>query len=111
MLKVKLNNECIVTSGIYEQEIVIDNVSYNHIINPKTGYPCNSDLLSVSLIGKNASMLDAYATAVFNMSLDNFLQITKEEKIEGIFIFKNGNIFVTDKLKNKIEMRNDNENK
>ena len=56
-------------------------------------------------------MMDAYATAIFNMNLNDSIKLLKEEKIGGIFIFKNGNIFVTDNLKSKIEMRNANENK
>ena len=111
VIKVKLNNESIVTSGIYEQEAIIDGISYNHIINPKTGYPCNNNLISVTLIGDNACMMDAYATAIFNMNLNDSIKLLKKENIEGIFIFKNGNIFVTDNLKNKIEMRDANENK
>ena len=56
-------------------------------------------------------MMDAYATAIFNMNLNDSIKLLKKENIEGIFIFKNGNIFVTDNLKNKIEMRDANENK
>lgn len=111
ILTVKLMNECIVTSGIYEQETIIDGISYNHIINPKDGYPTKSDLLSISLIGNNASMLDAYATALFNMEIDESLELLNDEKIDAIFIFKNGSIYITDKAKNKIEKRNYNENK
>ena len=93
------------------QEAIIDGISYNHIINPKTGYPCNNNLISVTLIGDNACMMDAYATAIFNMNLNDSIKLLKKENIEGIFIFKNGNIFVTDNLKCNIEMRNANENK
>lgn len=111
VLSVKLNNECIVTSGIYEQEIIIDGISYNHIINPKDGYPSKSNLISLSLISTNATMLDAYATAIFNMKLNDVLKLLKEENIDGIFIFKYGSIYVTDNIKDKVEMRKDNEDK
>lgn len=103
ILKVNLTNENIVTSGIYEQEYRLNGISYNHIIDPKTGFPCNNKLLSVSLIGKEGAQLDAYATAIFNMSLNNTLKLLKENDIEAIFIFKDGNIFITEKTKNKIE--------
>lgn len=48
-------------------------------------------------------MLDAYATAIFNMDLNDALNLIKNDNIDGIFIFKNGNIFVTDNIKNRIE--------
>lgn len=102
VLKVELENNSIVTSGIYEQQYLYNNISYNHIINPKTGYPCNNNLLSISLIGSNASKLDCYATALFNMNLSDGIRLINEEGIDAIIIFKDGNIFVTDNIKSKI---------
>lgn len=102
VLKVKLDNNSIVTSGIYEQQYIYNDISYNHIINPKTGYPVNNNLLSISLIGNNATKLDCYATALFNMELSDGLKLIYEEGIDAIIIFKDGNIFATNNIKDKI---------
>ena len=99
-LKLHLESEMIVTSGIYEQKSVHEH--YSHIINPVTGYPCEGDLVSVSLIGKEGAKLDAYATAIFNMTIDDALKLLSEEHIEAVFILKDGSIFATDNIKNKI---------
>ena len=102
VIKLNLDNESIVTSGKYEQEFVKDGISFSHIINPKTGYPCCSDLISVSLVGNNACMMDAYATAIFNMNLEDSVNLLKKNNLGGVFIFKDGNMFITDNLKGKV---------
>ena len=44
-----------------------DGTVYQHILDPKTGYPVESDLLSVSILCDNGTMADAYSTALYVM--------------------------------------------
>jgi len=74
----ELTNKSISTSGDYEQYFVKDNQRYCHIINPKTGYPADSKLSSVSVISANATLADALSTAIFVMGKDKISGITKE---------------------------------
>ncbi|MBJ2174903.1 FAD:protein FMN transferase [Aureibaculum sp. A20] len=88
---IELNNQSMATSGNY-RKFKIDSITgrkYAHIINSKTGYPAQSDLLSVSIIAENdCADVDAYATAVMAMSLNkaqNFLESKKQFK--GFIIY------------------------
>lgn len=57
-----------VTSGGYQRYYTApDGTVYQHILDPKTGYPVESDLLSVSILCDNGTMADAYSTALYVM--------------------------------------------
>lgn len=59
-----LSDESISTSGDYERYFVEDGVRYHHIINPKTGDSARN-VVSVTVVGKDATWVDALSTAVF----------------------------------------------
>lgn len=75
----ELFNEAVATSGNYEQFFEFKNKRYSHIINPKTGYPVQNNILSVSVVAKNCTTADSLATAFYIMG---------EEKAEA-FLSKN----------------------
>lgn len=53
----------VATSGDYERFFVIEGETFSHILNPKTGKPVK-DARSATVIGENATLTDAAATAV-----------------------------------------------
>ncbi len=55
---------CVITSGTYERYFEQDGVSYHHIIDPRTGYPSETDVTQVTLIGTDDAACDALATCV-----------------------------------------------
>ncbi len=62
---VKLVDQTAVTSGIYERSFTQNSTLYHHVLDPETGFPVNSDLVSVTIIGnmKNSYIADALSTA------------------------------------------------
>ncbi|MGB1262013.1 MAG: FAD:protein FMN transferase [Cognaticolwellia sp.] len=63
-----LSNEVISTSGDYERYFIEDNERYHHIINPKTGKSAQQ-VVSVSVIGQDATYVDALSTTLFVLGL------------------------------------------
>lgn len=63
-VQLPLSDEAISTSGDYERYFIENGVRYHHIINPKTGDSARK-VVSVSIIGKDATYVDALSTTVF----------------------------------------------
>ena len=72
-------NEAISTSGTYDNYYVIDTRRYSHIIDTKTGYPANEDIVSATIIGGNAAWGDAVTTALCIMPLEEARRFMEEQ--------------------------------
>ena len=83
----KLKNKTASTSGVYERYFEKDNIKYHHIIDPKTGYPAKSDLLSATVICDNSAMADAFSTICILKGKEEALDFIENTKgAEAIFI-------------------------
>ncbi len=60
----------VATSGDYEQFFLFKNKRYSHIINPKTGYPADSGIVSATVTAPDALTADALATALIVLGKD-----------------------------------------
>ncbi|MBK6346995.1 MAG: FAD:protein FMN transferase [Bacteroidales bacterium] len=67
---VNLSNKALATSGNYRKYFIRDGVRYSHTIDPKTGFPVNHTVLSVSVLADDCISADAYATSFIVMGLD-----------------------------------------
>lgn len=63
-------NKTIVTSGIYERYLKVGKTVYIHLMDPKTGYPFQNNLMGVSIVTKNLVDGDALSTATFDKGLE-----------------------------------------
>ncbi len=68
---IAIRNQAIATSGNYRnyKEDSLGN-RYAHIINPKTGRPTTTDILSATVIANDCMSADAYATTLMVLGLD-----------------------------------------
>ena len=85
----------IVTSGAYERNFTEDGVLYHHILDPKTGYPYNGDIESVTIIGESSMHCDALSTSSFMMDIQDALTLVKEQGYDALIIDKNKKIHTT----------------
>ena len=70
LVKLRLRNMALGTSGAGEQFFEADDKSYGHVIDPRTGRPAEQNL-SASCLAPSAALADALATAFFVMSIDS----------------------------------------
>ena len=87
-----------VSSGLYEQYRKIGGRMMHHIADPRTGYPADSGVIAVTLIGQRAEELDALATAAVILGIERSTPTLKERGIEAVFIRSSGEIYVTESL-------------
>ncbi len=90
-------NVSVVTSGGYERSFEKDGETYHHIIDTKTGEPAKTDLLSVTVIGEDGALCDAFSTALFAMGKEKAVKFAEEHNdFQYIFITENKEIIATD---------------
>jgi thiamine biosynthesis lipoprotein len=86
-----IDGEAVVTSGYYEKYFEKDGKLYHHILDPQTGYPSDSGLLSATIVASSATKADALSTACFVLGFEKGSELlAKTEGCEGIFITEDG---------------------
>lgn len=81
VLKVfELRDRGLATSGTYRNYQIQNGRKIAHIIDPKTGYPAQNSLLSVTVIAGDAMTADAYATALMVMGLEEGIAFVEARK-------------------------------
>ncbi|HEY0732834.1 MAG TPA: FAD:protein FMN transferase [Chitinophagaceae bacterium] len=105
---IQLENQALATSGNYRKFYIENGKKYAHIIDPKTGYPVNHNLLSATVIAKDCMTADAFATSFMVMGMEKAKQFLSEHKNLGLEVFfiyeENGSLltFFSDSLKERI---------
>lgn len=103
--KIGLMDESIVTSGDYERYFVENGEHYHHIIDPKTGAPTRNELVSVTILSKNAIDGDVLSTAIFVMGLEEGLSFVEGlDDIEAVLITKDKKMYATSGAVNRVEV-------
>lgn len=106
---VKVSGKTVVTSGDYERFFEKDGVRYHHIIDPTTGYPSKSGLISTTIVTSLSIDADALSTSTFVLGLEKGMALVKKMKdTEAIFITEDKKIYTTTGLKDKITITDDN---
>lgn len=96
------------TSGSYERYFEKDGVRYHHILDPETGYPAESGLVSVTVISDSGVLSDALSTACFVLGEEKGMELCKEFGCEAVFLNKNNRVNVTAGIADKIKVTNEN---
>lgn len=89
----QINNKSVVSSGIYERFFIKDDILYHHILNPKTGYPYDNGLTSVTIVSDKSVDGDALSTTCFSLGLEDGLKLIESiPDADAVFIDKDGSL-------------------
>ena len=78
---VRLKNLSVATSGDYRNYYYIDGKKYSHTMDPKTGYPVEHDLASVTVFADECMYADALATGIMSMGEKRGLEFANNNKL------------------------------
>ncbi|MDG2164230.1 MAG: FAD:protein FMN transferase, partial [Flavobacteriales bacterium] len=87
---IEVSNKSVASSGNY-RKLKIDQetgIKYAHTINPKTGMPTLTDLLSVTIVSESCMQADAIATACMVMGKEKSINyIISKPQIDALLIY------------------------
>lgn len=86
---IHMKDEAIATSGNYRKFYEIEGETYVHSINPKTGYPVRTNVLSATVIAPTAAKADAYATACMILGVEKALYLVSLKPELKVFMMYN----------------------
>ena len=97
-----VQDKAVITSGGYERYFEQDGVTYHHIIDPKTGYPAESGLVSVTIVSEDGTLADGLSTSLFIMGKEKAADFWREHKddFDAILMSDDGTLYVTEGLEN-----------
>jgi FAD:protein FMN transferase len=94
---ITLTDMAMATSGDYRNLIEIDGQRYSHIIDPKTGYPVKTQVVSATILAQTCTFADGLATAAMVMGPEKSLElINRLNNVEGLIIVRNSDGTFTD---------------
>jgi len=103
---INLMNMAISTSGDYQRFFIKDGKRFHHILDPATGFPASSGLISVSVIAPEGYISDSLSTAVFILGIEKGLKLLELMHLEGVLVDVHRRIFITPGLKGIIKILN-----
>ena len=102
------DGEAVSTSGDYERFRIFGGKRYHHIIDPATGYPAESGLISVTVFSHDPLVSDAYSTAFFVSGIEKTKRILLLMKdISAVLVDSGMNVYVSSNIKGKLQFRED----
>lgn len=99
---VKISDQSIVTSGIYQRYFEQNGKIYHHILDPKTGYPCENNLYSVTIITNSSLTADALSTTCFLLGYDKASNLINQlDNVDAVFITDENEIIYSKNFQHK----------
>ena len=103
---VEIADEAVITSGGYQRYFEEDGATYHHIIDPRTGYPADSGVISSTIISHDGTLADGLSTSLFIMGVDDALDYWRahKEEFDAILMDKDGTVYVTEGIADRCSL-------
>lgn len=92
----KIAEKSVVTSGIYERSLTKDGETFHHILDANTGYPVETDVVSLTIISDLSVDGEIWTTRLFGKPIAVILEeVEQVPGIDALVIQRGGRIFQT----------------
>ena len=96
-----ISDKSVVTSGIYQRYFKADGKIYHHILDPNTGYPCENNLYSVTILTDSSLTADALSTTCFLLGYDRGMKLINQlDNVDAVFITNDNQIHYSKNFQN-----------
>lgn len=93
---IEVSDTSVVTSGIYERQLVVDGKTYHHIFDRTTGYPMETELVSITIVAEKSVDCEIWTTRLFGQNpYDIIEEIEQQPGLEAFVITKNQKMMYT----------------
>ncbi len=100
---IKIRNQSVVTSGIYERVLEKEGSKYHHIFNSKTGYPMESNIASLTVVADRSLDCDIYTTELFGLDAVSIIRkMNNMNDLGAVVITLDGKLACTENLMGRI---------
>ncbi len=100
-------DQVISTTGGYERYFEENGIRYHHVLDPKTGYPAKTDLLSVTVIAKEGILADYLSTNLFIGGKAEVLKNLNQENFDIVAIDTDKKIYLSEGIKRNFRLAED----
>ncbi len=93
------------TTGAYQRYFEENGVKYHHILDTKSGKPCDSEFSSVTVVGSSGEKTDMLSTAFFVMGLEKTKEYLKTHDDNSVVILSKDEktLYVSESLNGTLE--------
>ena len=93
---IAVSDASVVTSGIYERQLVVDGKTYHHIFDRTTGYPMETEVASITIVAEKSVDCEIWTTRLFGQNpYDIIEEIEQQPGLEAFVITKNQKMMYT----------------
>ena len=104
-----VQNKSVVTSGNYEKFFVKDDKIFHHIIDPRTGYPSESEIVSATIVSEDSLVGDGLSTGVYILGVEASLRLnSKLQNVDMILVTEDKKIYITENIEKNFKLTDKN---
>ena len=90
------DGEVCATSGDYERYYLYQGKRYHHILDPRTGYPADSGVISATVVTSSGLLADAFATAAVVLGAEKGAALLKKYGVKGALVTSEKRVIAVD---------------